>query len=74
MNPTDKLLAHFIPLTEVVGAKDEGVYNAEESDHVRDVVGGLQLVHDHTEPILLDLHTLPDKLKQIPDYSPSFQR
>ena len=61
MNPTDKLLAHLIPLTEVVCAKDEGVYNAEESDHVGDVVCGLQLVHDHTEPILLGLHTLSDK-------------
>lgn len=56
--PTYKLLPHSISLSEVICPEDEGVDDTEERDHVRDVICGLQLVHDHTEAILLRLHAL----------------
>lgn len=60
--PTDKLFSHFISLPEVICAEDEGVDDTEESDHVRDVICGLQLVHDHAEAILLLFHDLRRKI------------
>lgn len=61
--PTDKLLPHLISLPEVICPEDEGVDDTEERNHVRDVVSGLQLVHDHAEAILLCLHALKGKIK-----------
>lgn len=55
---TDKLLSCFISLSQVVRAEDERVDDTEECDHVRDVIRGLQLVHDHAETILTRLQTL----------------
>lgn len=63
--PTDELLPHLVPLPEVVRAEDEGVDDAEERDHVRDVICGLQLVHDDTEAILLRLDALKEKSKSV---------
>lgn len=63
IEPTDKLLSHLISLPEVICPEDEGVDDAEHRDHVRDVVRGLQLVHDDTEAVLLCLHTLRGELK-----------
>ena len=59
--PTDKLLPHPISLPEVIRPEDDGVDDTEERDHVRDVICGLQLVHDHAEAILLHLHALRGK-------------
>lgn len=62
MRCTDKLLAHLISLSQVICPKDDGVDDTEEGDHVGHIVCGLQLVHDHTEAILLGLHTLGAKV------------
>lgn len=62
--PTNKLFPHFVSLPEVIHPEDEGVDDTEECDHVRDIICGLQLVHDHTEPILLCLHTLKGNQSQ----------
>lgn len=56
--PTNELPPHLISLPEVISPEDEGVDDAEERDHVRDVIAFLQLVHDHAEAILLRLHPL----------------
>lgn len=56
--PTNELFSHLVSLPEVICAEDERVDDAEERDHVGDVVCGLQLVHDHAKAILLHLHTL----------------
>lgn len=55
---TDELLPHLVSLSQILRAEDQRVDDAEECDHVRDVVGGLQLVHDHAEAVLLRLHAL----------------
>lgn len=55
---TDELLPHLISLPQILRSEDQRVDDAEQRDHVRDVVGGLQLVHDHAEAVLLRLHTL----------------
>lgn len=60
---TDELLSHLISLSEVICPEDEGVDDTEECDHVGDVVCGLQLIHDHTEAILLRLHTLEGEIR-----------
>lgn len=59
---TNKLLSHLISLPEVICPEDEGVDDAEHRDHVRDVICGLQLVHDDAEAVLLCLHTLREEL------------
>lgn len=61
--PTDELLPQLVSLPEVVYSEDEGVDDAEHSCHVRRVFGGLQLIHDHAEAILLHLHVLEGTLK-----------
>ena len=63
--PTDKLLSHLISLPKVIYAEDESVDDAEDCDHVRDVICSLQLVHNHAEAILLRLHSLKAKLKFV---------
>lgn len=63
LEPTNKLLSHLISLPEVICPEDEGVDDAEHRDHVRDVICGLQLVHDDAEAVLLCLHTLREELK-----------
>lgn len=63
MKPTDKLLPQLVSLPEIVNPEDEGIDDAEHCGHVRGVFGGLQLMHDHTEAILLHLHVLEGTLK-----------
>lgn len=55
---TDELLAHFVSLPKVISAEDEGVDHTEESHHVGDVIRTFQLIHDHTEAVLLGLNAL----------------
>ncbi|TNN87183.1 hypothetical protein EYF80_002385 [Liparis tanakae] len=53
------------PDSQVISPEDEGVDDTEQCNHVRDVICGLQLIHDHTEAILLRLHSLKGKSKSV---------
>lgn len=63
--PTDELLPQLVSLPEIVSSEDEGVDDAEHGGHVWGVFCGLQLIHDHTEAVVLHLHVLEDMVKWV---------
>ena len=60
---TYELLAQLVPLAEVVQAVKQRVHHAHEGLQVVHVVRGVELVHDHAEPILLLLQALGGRHK-----------
>lgn len=65
MERTNKLLPCLISLPEVIYSKDECVDDTEDCSHVRCVICRLQLVHDHTEAVLLGLRRLKGELRSM---------
>lgn len=55
---TDELLSQSAPLLQVLLAQQEHVDDAHQRHGVRDVIGAVDLVHDHAEAILLRLQAL----------------
>lgn len=62
---TDELLPQSAPLPQVVLSQQQHVDDAHQRHHVRDVVGAVKLVHDHTEAILLRLQALNTDTKTV---------
>lgn len=55
---TNELLSQSVPLPQVVLSQHEYVDDAHKRHHERHVIGGVKLVHDDAEAVLLLLHTL----------------